>query len=132
MEGFMAILGINTLCQDLSPVLRFMGQILNIFKLFLPLILISLGIIDIGRAVISSKTEDIKKNLKKFGKKIIACVVVFFIPMICMVIFGFVSGFNDIKENSGIDFEVCYNCMFDPNNSKCTDAYKIAEGEVED
>lgn len=123
----MYILTINTFCRELSPILQLIGQALNIFKISLPLILVVLGIFDIGKAVISSKSDDIKKHMKNFFKKILACVVIFFIPMMCMVVFGFVGGFADIKENSGIDYDICYDCMFNPGSDDCTDAVKIAE-----
>jgi H+/gluconate symporter-like permease len=125
----MLILQINAFCQELSPILQLIGQALNLFKIFLPLILIALGILDIGKAIISSKSEDVKKNMKNFFKKVIACVVVFFIPTICMIVFGFVGGFNDIKENSGVDYDVCYSCMFNPSNDECTNAVEIASSD---
>lgn len=126
----MLLLGaINNFCQGLSPILQIIGQILNLFKIFLPLILIVLGIFDIGKAVISSKSDDVKKNMKNFFKKILVCLVVFFIPSLCIIVFGFVGGFNDIRDNSGIDFDVCYSCMFNPNASECTDAVEIATSE---
>lgn len=118
----MSILAIHTVCHDLSPYLQLIGQALNVFKILLPLILVILGVFDIGKAVISSKSDDVKKHMKNFVKKIIACVVVFFIPTICMVIFGFVGSFNDIKNDSGIDFDVCYDCMFKPSGKTCTNA----------
>lgn len=123
----MNILSINTFCQELSPILQLIGQALSIFKISLPLILVVLGIFDIGKAVISSKSDDIKKYLKNFSKKLAVCVIIFFVPMICMVVFGFVGGFNDIKNNSGIDYDVCYNCMFNPSSDNCTSAVAIAD-----
>lgn len=127
----MLIAEINTFCQSLSPLLQLVGQVLNIFKICLPIILIVLGIFDIGKAVISSKSEDVKKNMKSFLKKIVACIVVFFVPTICMVVFGFVGGFSDIKNNSGIDYDVCYSCMFNPTNDECDSAVEIARAENE-
>ncbi len=123
----MYIFTINTFCQEVSPILQLIGQGLNIFKIFLPLVLIVLGIFDIGKAVISSKSDDVKKNMKLFLRKIAISVLVFFVPVIGMIVFGFVGGFNDIKNNSGLDFDICYNCMFNPNNEECTDAVRIAE-----
>ena len=122
---------INTFCQSLSPILQIIGQILNLFKIFLPLILIALGIFDIGKAVISSKSDDVKKNMKNFFNKVLVCLVVFFIPTLCMIVFGFVCGFNDIRENSGLDFDVCYSCMFNPNTDECRNAVQLATNEVD-
>lgn len=125
----MIILTINNFCQGLSPLLQLIGQALNLFKLFLPLVLVVLGIFDIGKAIISSKSEDVKKNMKNFLKKVVVCVVVFFIPTICLVVFSFVGGFNDIKNESGIDYDVCYSCMFNPSDETCGNAVVIAKKE---
>lgn len=121
------LLNINLMCQELSPAIQLIGRLLYIFKLFLPLVLIILGIFDIGKAVISSKSEDVKKHMKNFLFKVFVCVIVFFIQDICMIVFGFVGGFNDVKENSGIDFDVCYSCMFKPNSDECDDYVLIEE-----
>lgn len=131
MKGRLVLntLSINTFCQELSPVLQLTGQGLNIFKIFLPIVLIVLGIFDIGKAIISSKSEDVKKNMKMFLRKIAVCVIVFFIPLIGMVIFGFVGGFSDIKDNSGVDFDICYSCMFNPGSEDCKEAVTVAENK---
>lgn len=123
----MLIFSINKFCQELSPILQMVGQVINIFKISLPIILIILGILDIGKAVISSKSDDVKKNMKNFGKKIIACVCVFFLPLFCMIVFGFVGEFNEIKKYSGLDFDVCYDCMFNPSRDNCINAVEIAQ-----
>lgn len=120
-------MSVNNFCENLSPLLQLVGQVINIFKISLPLILICLGIFDIGKAVISSKTDDVKKNLKAFLYKLGICVIVFFVPTICMVIFGFVGGFSDIKKNSGLDYDVCYDCMFNPNSNNCKSSVELAE-----
>jgi len=116
------LLNINNFCKGLSPVLILIGHALNIFKLCLPLILIVLGIVDIGKAVISSKSEDVKKNMKNFFKKVLVCALVFFIPTVGMVVFGFIEDFTEIRENSGLDFDVCYNCLFDSGGEICKNA----------
>lgn len=125
----MIVLAIDTLCKDLSPLLKVLGDALNVFKISLPLLLIALSIFDIGKAVISAKSDDVKKHMKSCLKKLLVCIAVFFIPMLCMVAFGFIGDFKEIEENSGIDFDICYNCMFNPNSEDCKTAVEIAELE---
>ncbi len=120
---------INSFCQEISPMLKMIGDLLNIFKVSLPLILIALCILDIGKAVISSKSDDIKKNIKSGLKKLAVSVFIFFVPTVCMLIFNFVGGFQEITEESGIDYDICYDCMFKPSSSECTKAVEIAELE---
>lgn len=125
----MTIQAINTFCRDLSPLLKLIGDALNVFKISLPLLLIALSIFDIGKAVVSAKTDDVKKHMKNCFKKLLICVAVFFVPTLCMVAFGFIGNFKEIKETSGIDYEICYDCMFNPSSEECKTAVEIAELE---
>lgn len=123
----MILLTIDTFCKDLSPILKMIGDVLTIFKLFIPLILITLCIFDIGAAVISNKPAKVKEKIINCVKKLAFSVLIFFIPLVCMVIFGFVDRFRLTIENSGIDYEVCYTCMFDPNDNVCVAAVECAK-----
>lgn len=116
----------STLCRDLSPILQLIGQALNIFKISLPIILVVLGIIDIGKVSISKDAKDIKDHAKNFIWRISAAIMVFFIPTLVMVIFGFVGRFEDTIENSGIDFDTCYSCLFSPNDKECSKSIELA------
>ena len=122
-------MNINNFCTNLSPLLQIIGQILFIIKIGLPLLLIILGIFDICKAIISSKSDDIKKNLKNFFKKLIICVTLFFVPTICMIIFNFVGDFQEATKNTGLDYDICYDCMFKPSNDNCSDAVEIAKAD---
>ena len=42
----------------------------------------------------------------------------------------FISGYNKVKEESGIDYSVCYDCLFFPYNDNCEDAVLIASDEL--
>ncbi len=121
------VMQINRFCQEMSPLLQLVGLSLNIFKITLPVILIVLGVLDISKAVISSKSEDVKKNMKNFFKKVAVCIMIFFVPSIVMIIFGFVQSFNTIINDSGIDYDVCYDCMFKPTSDNCTSYVELQE-----
>lgn len=122
----MIITSINSFCRELSPILQLIGQVLTIFKILLPLVLIVLGIFDIGKAVISSKTDDIKKYMKNFAKKVAVVVLIYFVPTLVMVVFGFVGNFNEITKESGLDYDVCYDCLFKPNSYNCQDSVSLS------
>ena len=59
-------------CTGVKPVLQAAGWLLLIFKIIIPLIIVGLGALDLGKAVTSGKDDDIKKNLSVicFDKKI--------------------------------------------------------------
>lgn len=123
----MTILAIQTFCRELAPILKMVGTLLTIFKVSLPLILIIVCIKDLALSVISKKPEDVKKRIINCTKSVLFSLLVYFVPTICMLAFSFVTGFNNITENSGIDFDVCYDCMFRTDQKKCNEAIKYSE-----
>lgn len=127
----MLAISIETICRDLSPILKLVGEVLAMFKLALPLILITTTMIDMGKVLISSKPKDLMKCISNNFKRLIIFIAVLFVPTICMLTFGFVDEFVDIKNKTGIDFDVCYKCMFDSASSECEVAVKIAEQQDE-
>lgn len=124
-------ISINHFCMSISPYLQMIGNLITIFKISLPFILIVLGVFDIAKAVISSKPESVRTYMLDFLKKLVICIIVFFIPTICMIVFSFVGEFTEIRKNSDLDFDVCYSCLFKPNNDDCTEALEIAMAEDE-
>ena len=118
---------INSICTNLSPLLQIIGYFILIYKIFLPLILIIIISIDLTKVIVSNKPDDIKKCLKNFVIKLALSILIFFVPMICMLIMSFVGQFEYIKNNSGLDYNVCYDCMFNPTNERCNNAVENAE-----
>lgn len=60
----------------------------NIIKIAVPLILIIMGMLDLGKAVMASKEDEIKKAQTLFIKRIVAAVIVFFIVAVVQLVFG--------------------------------------------
>ncbi|MEG1505875.1 MAG: hypothetical protein RR478_00080 [Bacilli bacterium] len=98
-------------CSGTADLWQFVGMILLVFKIVIPIILIVLGMIDLGKAVISSDDKSISKAAKALAMRILAGMLIFFIPSIISFVFTLVSAFNnDVKA----DFEVCKTCITDP------------------
>jgi len=51
-----------------------------------PVLLILLGIIDFGKAVVASKEDEMRKAQSTFIKRIIAAVAIFFVPLFVDII----------------------------------------------
>lgn len=66
-------------------------MIVTFIKIVVPIILIILGMIDLAKAVIASKEDEIKKAQQLFIKRLIAAVVVFLIVVIVQVLFNLLS-----------------------------------------
>ncbi len=103
-------------CTDTAPIWQFVGQILFVLKIVIPALIILLGAIDLGKAVISSKEDEIKKATGSLMRRFIAGVIVFFIPTIVGAIFGLFSGFSGEVAN---EYEACEACLVSPYDSTC-------------
>lgn len=110
--------GASTFCGDASEILKLVGWALTIFKIAIPLFIIALGLIDLGKAAISSKPEEVKKCATSMLWRLVGGAVIFFVPTIIMLAFGFVGGFND--STNQVDFNKCYDCVVSPWNSNCS------------
>lgn len=67
------------------------SMVVTFIKIAVPIILIILGMIDLAKAVIASKEEEIKKAQQLFIKRLIAAVVVFLIVTIVQVLFNILA-----------------------------------------
>ena len=93
-----------------SMIPNFVSTIVTIIKIVIPIILIVLGLIDLGKATIAQMT---------FVKRIIAAVLVFFVVAIVQLVFGLL---NRSSNDSGNAVNSCIDCFI---NGSCTD-----EGEA--
>lgn len=105
--------GSNGPCNRLKSPLKFIGYILLIVKIVIPLLLIVFGIIDLFKAVTGGKDGEITKSLKTFIFRLIAGVAIFFVPTIISFIFSLVDGFDSVES----EFNVCQKCIL--NVSQC-------------
>ncbi len=96
-------------CTKTASIWRLVGNILSIFKIVIPLLVIIFGMIDLGKAVIASKDDEIKKAAKQLLMRCIAGVVIFFIPTLVGFVFTLADGFSES------DYSVCETCVTNPS-----------------
>lgn len=101
---------ISTFCSGTGSVLQFVGYIITIIKIAMPILIIVFGILDLGKAVVSSKEDEIKTSAKKLMWRIVAGIFIFFIPSIVIWIFGEISEYKDASAG----FDNCKNCLLHP------------------
>ncbi len=65
--------------------------VLGMIRLVGIILLIVLGMLDFIKAAASGEQEEMKKSKGKFVKRLIACVVLFFIPIIVNILLGLVN-----------------------------------------
>ena len=102
-------------CAQTAVFWQFIGQVITIFKIVIPVILIVIGIITLGKAVISTDEKDMKNGVNSMIKKFITAVVIFFLPTIVTALFGIVNDFNELKD----DYAVCQKCIAQPKGDYC-------------
>lgn len=92
------MLFLDTACNELKPLITFLKSILTIIQFAIPILLIIMGSIDLGKAVLSSDDKEIKGATSKLIKRAIAAVAVFFIPLIVNLLINMVGDSGSKKE----------------------------------
>lgn len=102
-------------CASTANIWQIIGYVMLIFRIAIPILLIIYGALDLGKAVIASKDDEIKKATKGLTMRAIAAIAIFLIPTIISFIFGMVTGFTEAKD----DFDICKACITSPNGTTC-------------
>lgn len=85
------------------------SNIINLFKIITPIVLIIFGMIDFGKAVVASDEKQMKEGSSKFIRRTIAAVIVFFVIAIVQFAFGVIG-----EDSNGV--AGCFDCFV---NGKC-------------
>ena len=99
-------------CSGLSSTFICIGHIVRIAKIFIPIIIIGFGMIDLFKAIVGSKEDTLMKAVKSLVFRCIAGVCIFFLPALISLIFSWVDAWNESE------FWGCFNCIWDV--SSCT------------
>lgn len=105
------LLADGTFCADTANIWQVLGFVVNIIKIVIPLILIILGMLDLGKAVVASDDKAISKSVNSLVKRFVAAVVMFFIPTIISAIFSVVANV-DLRNG---DANICVQCVTNVN-----------------
>ena len=102
-------------CASTANVWYMAGILLLVVKIVIPILLIVVGILYLGKAVVAKEDKEIKQNIQSLIKRIIVGIVIFFIPQIITGAFGLVRGFNRVED----DYTVCSRCITNPRGVYC-------------
>ena len=103
-------------CSNTANIWSVVGYFVLIIKIVIPLLLIVLGMIDLGKAVISSDEKAIKSSTNILIKRFIAAVVIFFIPTIVNAVFSVLEVMGDTEK---ADYNICVKCVTNVTGSDC-------------
>lgn len=93
-----------------------LGWVFFIIKIAIPILLIIFGSIDVGKAVIASKDDEIKKSVKTLAVRTVAGIIIFFVP----TVLNFAVKLIDNSDVYNGTFWDCTKCMLNPTNNVCS------------
>ena len=104
-------------CQSLLPIIRIVKNgIIPLIQIGIPIILIVLGTLDLGKAVIASKEDEIKNAQKMLIKRCIYAAAVFFVVTLVTIVFNLLSTANDPSDKEHeiegtVNWQKCWNMV---------------------
>lgn len=81
--------------KQMTPIFNIVGFIVKAIWIGVPILLIIFGSIDLGKAVIASKEDEVKKAWKAFGRRFLVAVGVFAVVWAVGAAFDLASGFGE-------------------------------------
>lgn len=94
----------ESLCAAMAPLLKMVGVVLLAIKIFVPIILIVIGMIELAKAV--GDADDVSKATKKLVQKLIIAILVFLVTTVVGLVMRLVAG--------GTDYITCMPCIEHP------------------
>lgn len=109
------------LCEtDALIVFQLAGYGIFIIKILVPLIIIGQAMIELLKVVISGEDKDLKATALNLVNRLVAVIVIFFIPTLVYLTLSLVNNFSDITSK----FNDCNTCLLDPVSETCEDLIK--------
>ena len=107
--GLIKILDGYTGCPGVAEIpyklINTVSTIIKVIKFGVPILLIIFGMLDLGKAVVASKEDEIKKGQQMFIKRVISAVLVFFVVVVVQLVVNLAST-DDTTETGNI-----WNCV---------------------
>ena len=91
-------------CRNLLPIISVVKHgVFPLIQIGIPILLIVLGTIDLGKAVISSDDKEVKAAQGRLIKRLIYAAVIFFMVTIVTLVLGIVATSSDSGVNGNTD-----------------------------
>lgn len=101
---------IATFCTSTHDIMQVLGWVLTLVKVAIPIIIIVYGIMDLSKAVVASKEDEIKTAAKRLLWRAVAGVAIFFVPNLVIWLFGTITDYSTGAEG----FATCQECLLNP------------------
>lgn len=100
-------------CKGLNSTFIIIGHVVRLAKILIPIIIIGFGMMDLFKAVVGSKDDEIKKSLRTLIFRCLAGVCIFFLPAFIDLIFSWVDGWETGYKGQ---YENCFKCIWNVNS----------------
>ena len=107
----MLLMDFENFCSDSTTIWAVVGWLMTIFKIVIPILLIVMGSLDFGKAVVAQKDDEIKKASKSLAMRAVAAVIIFILPSVIMMVINWAM---DIS-GTDMDYETCTDCVMHPS-----------------
>ncbi len=106
----------NTACGGLEPLVAILKKgVMPLVWIGIPILLIAFGIVDLGKAVISSDEKEVKQAQGRLIKRFIYAAAVFFIVTLVSLVMGLVgtgaSNDSDLEKNDTTSWSKCWRSI---------------------
>ena len=95
-------------CTMIGPVLKFVKTIITLIQFAVPIVIIVLGSIDLFKAVVASKEDEIKEAQKLLIKRVIYGVLIFFLVTIVQLVYNTLAKNGNETKNAD-NWISCWN-----------------------
>ena len=96
-------------CGGLLPIFQIVRRgVMPIIWIGIPLVLLVMGTIDLGKAVISSDDKEIKASTGRLVKRIVYAVIIFFMVTIVNLVMDIITNANDKDMIKTDDWRACW------------------------
>ena len=101
---------INCNDENLQIILNLVRTIITLIKFGIPILLVLFGMLDLGKAVMAGKEDEMKKFQGALIKRFIYAIVVFLVVVLVQIILGIVA---DTGADTGTDELNWYECLYE-------------------
>lgn len=96
--------------EELLVILKIVRRgIIPILQIGVPVLLIVLGMLDLGKAVVAGKEDEIKKNQQMLVKRAISAVAVFLVATVVVLVFDIVASSSDSQDVQSKGWKDCWD-----------------------
>ena len=101
----------DNICEQpgTQSALNVVSWLILILKMFIPLIIVVFGSIDMYKAVITGEADGMTKAAKSLGYRMVLGIFIFFLPTLVKTFIGYL-----LPE----DYSTCAHCLFQPGTCK--------------